>query len=204
MINLLPPDIKKSFLYAQYNTKLARAAIGLGIGILGIIIILGAGHFYLHQEANSYKASIKESEAQLEKRNEKETIARVQEISSSLKLVVNVLSQEILFSKLIRQVGAQMPRNTVLQDLKLSSELTGALDLQVGAADYDAASQVQVNLMNSRDNLFDKADLIKVTCSQPGSNAEDGAYPCQANLRAVFNKDNDFMLLDSTKMGARP
>lgn len=204
MINLLPPDIKKSFLYAQYNTKLARAAIGLGIGILGIIIILGAGHFYLHQEANSYKASIKESEAQLEKRNEKETIARVQEISSSLKLVVNVLSQEILFSKLIRQVGAQMPRNTVLQDLKLSSELTGALDLQVGAADYDAASQVQVNLMNSRDNLFDKADLIKVTCSQPGSNAEDGAYPCQANLRAVFNKDNDFMLLDSTKTGVRP
>lgn len=204
MINLLPPDIKQSLLYAQYNTKLARTAIGLGIGILGIIIILGAGHFYLHQESNSYKATIKESEAALEKRNEKEKIARVQEISNSLKLVVNVLSQEILFSKLIRQVGAQMPRNTVLQDLKLSSELSGALELQVGAVDYNAASQVQVNLMNSRDNLFDKADLIKVTCTQPGGESSDSAYPCRASLRAVFNKDNDFTLLDSTKTGARP
>lgn len=201
MINLLPPDLKQTLRYADYNTRLMRLVVGLLFGVLGIIGVLGIGYFYLHQESNSYRATIRESELQLEKRNEKETIARVQDISSSLKLVVNVLSQEILFSKLIRQVGAQMPPNTVLQDLRLSNELSGALDLQVGASSYDAASQVQVNLMNSRNNIFDKADLISVTCGQSSDSNGGSAYPCQATLRAIFNKDNDFTLLNSTAKG---
>lgn len=203
MINLLPPELKQTLRYADYNTRLVRLVIGLSVGLVGIIIVLGVGYFYLHQEASNYRASIRESELQLEKRNEKEKIARVQEISSSLKLVVNVLSQEILFSKLIRQVGAQMPPNTVLQDLRLSSELTGALDLQVGASSYDAASQVQVNLLNSRNNVFDTADLIKVNCGQADDTGENTAYPCQATLRAIFNKDNDFTLLNSAKTGEK-
>lgn len=197
MINLLPPNIKQTLRYADYNSRLVRLVTGLIVGIFGVILVTGVGYFYLHQETKSYKADVEASEKKLKQRKEKDTIARVEEISSSLKLVVNVLSQEILFSKLIRQVGAQMPPNTVLQDLKLSSELTGALDLQVGASSYDAATQVQVNLMNSQNNIFDRADIIRVNCG--GSNNESSGYPCQASLRAVLNKDSDFTLLNTSK-----
>lgn len=197
MINLLPPDIKQSLKYADYNNRLARLMIGLAIGLAGIVLVTSVGFIYLYQESKAYKSEVQLGEKKLEQRKEKETIARVEEISSSLKLVINVLSQEILFSKLIRQVGAQMPPNTVLQDLKLSSELTGALDLQVGASSYDAASQVQVNLMNSRNNIFESADIIRVNCG--GSNNESTGYPCQASLRAILNKDSDFTLLNTSK-----
>lgn len=197
MINLLPPAAKESLIFAHHNTKIARLIVGFCIGLAGVVIVLGASLFYLQQEVNTYKTTNKDGETALKQQNEAATIAQVQDISNSLKLVVNVLSQEILFSKLLRQVGAQMPPNTVLQDLKLSNELDGALDLQVGAADYDSASQVQVNLVNSKDNLFDKADLIGVNCARTDN--DDSNYPCRASLRAVFNKDNNFTLLDTSK-----
>lgn len=200
MINLLPSDMKQSLAFAHHNTKLIKVVIGLGIGTIGIVIIILAGLFYMHQEVNSANASIRDTEASLKQQNEVETIARVKDISSSLKLVVSVLSQEILFSTLLRQVGAVMPPNTVLQDLKLSNELEGALELQVGAKDYNSATQVQVNLEQRPDSIFEKADLINVNCKS-GEDI-DSAYPCTASLTAVFSKSNNFTLLGTDKPGS--
>lgn len=198
MINLLPSDTKKSLSFAHHNTKLIKVIIGLGIGIFGIIIILFAGHFYLQQEVDSAKSSISDSEKSLKDQKETETIARVQDISSSLKLVVNVLSQEILFSQLLREVGSVMPPRTVLQDLKLSSELDGAVELQAGAKDYDSATQIQVNLEKIPSSIFEKADLVNVTCKTDDKSAQN-PYPCQATLTAIFSKDNNFTLLKPKK-----
>lgn len=198
MINLLPSDIKKSLSFAHHNTKLIKVIIGLGVGIFGIIIILFVGHFYLQQEVDSAKASISDTEKSLKEQKETETIARVQDISSSLKLVVNVLSQEILFSDLLREVGGVMPPRTVLQDLKLSSELDGAVELQAGAKDYDSATQIQVNLEKIPGSVFEKADLVNVTCKTDESLLQN-PYPCQASLTAIFTKDNSFTLLKPKK-----
>lgn len=200
MINLLPSDIKQSLAFAHHNTRLVRVIIGLGIGIAGIVVIIIAGLFYLQQDIDAYKTSNTNAQNSLKQQNETETIARVQEISSSLKLVVNVLSQEILFSKLLRQVGAVMPPNTVLQDLKLSNELDGALELKAGAKDYDSATQIQVNLEQRPDSIFEKADLVNVSCKPAGAGV-NANYPCQASLTAVFSKDNNFTLLSPTKPG---
>lgn len=198
MINLLPSDIKKSLSFAHHNTKLIKVIIGLSVGIFGIVIILFAGHFYLQQEVNSAKSSISTSEKSLKDQQETATITRVQDISSSLKLVVNVLSQEILFSELLREVGGVMPPRTVLQDLRLSSELDGAVDLQAGAKDYDSATQIQVNLEKIPGSVFEKADLVNVTC-KADENTPQNPYPCQASLTAIFSKDNNFTLLKPKK-----
>lgn len=193
MINLLPSGLKNSLTYAHHNTKLVKIIIGLCIGIVGIIVIIIAGLFYMQQEVNSYKTSNKEAETALVQQKETETIARVQDISSSLKLAVNVLSQEILFSKLLRQVGSLMPPNTVLKDLRLTGTLEGGIELTTGAKDYNAATQIQVNLEQRPDSIFEKTDLVNIVCKN-GPDA-DPLYPCQANLTAVFSKDNDFTLL---------
>lgn len=194
MINLLPSDLKNSLTFAHHNTKLVKVIIGLSIGIAGIVIIIIAGLFYLHQETNSYKTSNKEAETVLKQQKETETIARVQDISSSLKLVVNVLSQEVLFSKLLRQVGSLMPANTALKDLRLSSQLDGGIELTAVAKDYNSATQIQVNLEQRPDTIFEKTDLVNITCKS--GQDTDPAYPCQASLTAVFSKDNDFTLLN--------
>lgn len=202
MINLLPSDLKTSLAFAHHNTKLVKVIIGLAIGIAGLMIVVAGSWLYLQQETNLYKDSVNKAEKSLEEQHEKETLARVQDISNSLKLSVNVLSQEILFSKLLKQVGAVMPPNTVLQDLKLSSELDGAIDLQAGARDYNSATQIQVNLDQHPNSVFEKADLVKVTCTTPDNAEADAAYPCKAQLTAVFSKDNDFTLLKTKKLGS--
>lgn len=199
MINLLPSDMKTSLSFAHHNTKLVKVIVGLGIGIVGIFIILLGGFIYLHQEVNSAKTSVKDTETFLKQQHEPETIAQVQDISSSLKLVVDVLSQEILFSKLLRQVGSVMPPNTVLQDLSLSNELNGSIALKAGAKDYNSATQIQVNLEERPDSVFAKVDLENISCKSDQD--IDPTYPCKASLIAVFKKDNNFTLLNPEKSG---
>src|SRR5690606_2314235 len=103
MINLLPPDSKSTLVYARRNTQLIRFVVGAAIGALGILIVTGVGLLYLNQEVHSYNDSIKESKVELEQQQESKVITEVQSISDSLKLVVNVLGQEVLFSELIQQ-----------------------------------------------------------------------------------------------------
>src|SRR3989304_3430954 len=88
-----------------------------------------------------------------------ETQKSVQEISDNLKLVVQVLSREILFSKLIKQIGTAIPPSAVLTDLKIA-KTSGGIDLTAVAIDYSTATQVQVNLQDPDNKIFDKADLI--------------------------------------------
>ena len=202
MINLLPPDSKKTLFYARRNTQLIRFVIGLSIGILGLLVVIGASVFYLQQETKTYEEAVSSTKAELKKENEAETVQRVQDISNSLKLVVSVLEQEVLFSKLLRQVGAVMPQGTVLEDLSLNNELTGALDLRAGAVDYRSASQVQVNLQDSKNSVLQRADIVNIKCDSSADNDKPDPYPCEITLRALFSKDNNFMLI-SPKGAAR-
>ena len=201
MINLLPPDSKKTFFYARRNTQLIRFVIGLTIGIVGLLVIIGASMLYLQQETKAYEEAVSTTKAELKKENEAQTVQRVQDISNSLKLVVSVLEQEVLFSKLLRQVGAVMPQGTVLEDLSLSNELSGALDLRAGAVDYRSASQVQVNLQDTKNSIFDRADIVNIKCSSSADADKPDPYPCEITLRALFSKNNNFMLL--SPKGAR-
>lgn len=198
MINLLPSQDKSELVYAVRNTRLLQLGSMIAIGLFGCILLIGAGFFYLQQETISYEKSAANTKLALEDNQEKQTITRVQGISDSLNLVVDVLSQEVLFSRLLREVAETLPAGTVLQDLSLSSELSGAIDLQVGAANYDAASQVQVNIENAGDTtVFEKADLIGISCKTDPQ--KPSQYPCQVSLRAIFSKDASFRLLDIDK-----
>jgi hypothetical protein len=195
MINLLPHDTKQTLVFARHNTYLIRAIIGLAIGLAVLAVVVAGSYFVLQQQANDYDRSIKEAEASLKAQNEAATIKRVQEISNSLTLVVDVLEEEILFSELLRQVGAVMPSGTALQNLSLSGGLSGAIDLQAVAIDYNSGSQVQINLEDPANQIFAKADLVGIDCN----GREDLRYPCIVTLRAQFSDDNDFKLLSTSR-----
>ena len=194
MINLLPPDAKQSLSYARKNTLLLKWMVALAVAIVGVFVIILFGQIYIAQATNRLESEIAQSEENLRERNIDEVQSRVSEISNSLNLVVDVLSEQILFSDLIRSVGSVIPEGAVLTGLTIN-QIEGGIDLSADATDYDTATQVQVNLEDPTNEIFTKADIINVRCEN--SPAEDVIYPCQINLRALFGQNSQFLLIPS-------
>ena len=109
MINLLPPQLKEDYGYARRNSALRHILMSFAVGFAGLIVIAVAGVLYLHQSANSYAHQAIQIEESFKEQKQTEVEKQVQEISGSLKLAVQVLSQEVLFSQLLKQLAIVTP-----------------------------------------------------------------------------------------------
>lgn len=198
MINLIPSDIRQNYVYARRNTTLLRWSILFLVSIVGVGVIVAGGLFYINKSINDYTAQNAKSQQELKDQKIEDVQKQVQDISGSLKLVVQVLSKEVLFSKLIAKIGAAIPTKATLTDLNIS-KTQGGIDLTAVAKDYDTASQVQVNLQDPANKIFDKADLIGITCNA----SNNVVYPCTVNVRAQFTKNNPFLFI-SPSASAKP
>lgn len=197
MINLLPPEVKKSYRYARSNVVLRKWLVMFALAFVGLILITSFGLITIQQSSNNYKKSIAVSEAQFEKEKYTEIQKRVQDISSSFKLVNSVLSQEILFSKLIQQIGTAIPSNAILSGLTIS-QTQGALDITANATDYATATQVQVNLADPNNKIFTKADIINIACSdKTDANGNPSKYPCTVTIRALFGDNSTYLFINN-------
>src|ERR1035438_10903649 len=103
MINLLPPELKQSYRYAYRNVSLVRWVIAFGLGFIGLAFISIAGLVYMQQTTQTYATQVSQEQTLLYQQNLSATQKQVQDISGSLKLAVQVLSKEVLFSKLLEQ-----------------------------------------------------------------------------------------------------
>lgn len=193
MINLLPSEVTENIAYARRNTKLLRWSFALLIGIAGIWLVVASGLFYINRSINNYSGLVSAAQNDLKAQKLSETQKQVENISSSLKLVVQVLSREVLFSKLLTQIGSVIPANASLIDLKIA-KIEGAIDLTAAASDYNTATQVQVNLQDPSNKIFEKADIVSITCNS--SSATDPRYPCTVIIRALFAKNNPFLFIN--------
>jgi hypothetical protein len=200
MINLMPPELKNQITYARRNTKLRRYALAIVVGIAGIAAVVFAGQLYIDQSIDAYQKQVEQSRSILAAQKLDETQKHVQDISNSLKLVLQVLAREVLFSKLLQQVGAAMPAGSALQSLSISG-VQGGIDLQAVAADYQTATQVQVNMQDPRNKIFEKADLVSVNCNS--DNVVDPRYPCQVSIRALFASNNPFTFVQTKTTGTK-
>jgi Tfp pilus assembly protein PilN len=194
MINLLPPATKKSYAYARRNVVLRRWVTAFVLAFVGLGIIATFGLLTIHQSTKTYNDRIAASEELLKKEKFTETQAQVKDITSSFKLVVQVLGQEVLFSQLLKQIAATMPNGANLTALNIS-QTKGALDITAIATDYKTATQVQVNLGDPANKIFSKADIISTTCN--GTVAIDPKYPCTITIRALFATNNPFLFVNS-------
>lgn len=192
MINLLPPDVKETLVYARRNHMLIKWVAAFFVGIIGIGVVVFAGQLYINQTVKSYAADVQNKKDQLANQQLEETQKRTEEISSSTKLALQVLSRQVLFAELLRQIGAAMPSGASLQSLSLD-RLEGGIDLQAVAVDYRTATQVQVNLEDPDNKIFDKADILSITCTSTATGTQvDSRYPCNVGVRALFAKDSPF------------
>jgi Tfp pilus assembly protein PilN len=196
MINLLPPDVKQGSFYARQNTKLLKWCLALVVAILGMGLVVAFGLFYMNQSVHNYTSQIQKTQQQLKAQNLEKTQARIDDISGSLKLVVQVLSREVLFSKLLKQIGSAIPAQASLTDLRIG-KVEGAIDLTAITSDYNTGTQVQVNLQDPNNKIFDKADLVSITCSS--ASTADLRYPCTVTIRAQFAKNNPYLFIQKAK-----
>ena len=194
MINLLPPNTYQSILYARRNSRLVSWIVAVIVGLSLIAVVVIGGQFFIDKSSRAYQQQADAAEQQLKIQKLDETQARVKEISGSLRLVVDVLGREVLFSKLLQQIGSAMPPGSSLAGLSII-KVQGGIDLNAVAKDYQTATQVQVNLQDPKNKIFDKADIVSITCS---STSSDPDYPCQVSLRVAFAKDNPFLFIHNT------
>ncbi len=195
MINLLPPDVKTGYRYARLNVNLRKWVIMLVIALIGLGVLATYGLLNLKQSSNRYDKTIADAKLSLQKEHYADTQKQVEDISSSFKLVVNVLGQEVLFSQLLKQIGATIPTNSNLTGLTIN-QLQGGIDIAANATDYHTATQVQVNLADPTNKIFSKADIVSINCSANGSGVSK-QFPCSVNLRALFAKDNPYLFINS-------
>ncbi len=199
MINLLPPETKTSLRYARSNVLLRKWIFMSLIALVGLGLIATYGLLTIQQSSRHYEKDIAASQALFKKENFEGTQKRAEEISSSFKLVVKVLQQEILFSELIQKIATTVPRGANLTGLTINQGQK-AIDVSANAVDYNTAAQVQVNLADSKNGIFSKADIISINCSSKSdSGGAPSLYPCTVNVRALFSNTDSFLFINKDK-----
>jgi Tfp pilus assembly protein PilN len=193
MINLLPPDVSNGYSYARRNVGLRRWVIMFVVALIGLGAIATYGLLTIQQSKTHYQKEISLSEDLLKKEQYAETQKQVQDITSNFKLVVQVLGKEVLFSDLIKQIGATIPAKANLTGLTIA-QTQGAIDITAVAPDYKTATQVQVNVADPGSKLFSKADIVDITCKP---DATDPTHPCTVTIRALFANNNPYLFINS-------
>lgn len=189
MINLLPNDRRQEISYARKNFWLLRLCGIFLLVIMGVGGLTAVGTLYINSSERSYRDQIAHTSDSLNNQQLDRVQKQAEEISGNIKLATDVLSRQVLFSKLIRQIGAAMPKNTSLSDLKITRGETG-ITLTASAADYEASTQVQVNLADPNNKIFSKADIVSINCDKAGSR-----YPCTVVVRALFGDNASYLFI---------
>ncbi len=193
MINLLPPKIKNDILFARRNSELFRWSIMLIIALLGLGLITSGGYLYLLQTTKSYEKQTENINSELKTLDIEGAQKKVSEISGNVSLVTQVLSKEVLFSELLTQLGANMPANTTLNQLQIN-DIQGSVTIHAQSTTLANGAQIQVNLQDPENKIFDKVDIENITCD-----TSTEQYPCDIQLKALFAKDSPFYYIKSAK-----
>lgn len=200
MINLLPNDKKSDIIYARKNTLLLRWSLLLVVATIIVVVLIGAGNLYIKASEKSYNKQIADTTQTLQSENLTETQKKITDLSNNVTLIQKVLENTILFSKLLKQAGAVMPPGTILSNLEIS-KVEGGIDLTAQAKDYKSATQIQVNLADPDNKVFEKVDILSINCSE----TSDNGYPCSVNLRALFGDNSPYLFITkASKSEAKP
>lgn len=201
MINLIPTELKQELMYARRNTVLARWAAILLIALAGAGTVVLGGQIFLQRSINSYSKQLASDRTYLKEQKLDETTKQLEDISSSVKLVVQVLSREVLFSKLLKQLAKAIPANAALLELNIE-KLQGGVEIRAGTLSIQDATQLQLNLQDPANQIFEKADIENITCAPTPTSK----YPCIVKIRALFSKNNPFLFINNSakKAGANP
>ncbi len=197
MINLLPTEQKHQLLYAKRNRSLLHWCMAAGIAIAGIGGMVVFGQLYIAKAEENMQNTVENTTARITSAALESSNKEYESLASGVKTVVQILQKQLLFSQLVPKIGSVLPDGAVLTGLTLTSGDV-ALDLQIETTSANTASQTQVNFADPKNQLFDKADIVSISCEDEG----DDPYPCNLSMRALYKSDASFLFLNSLKDGS--
>jgi Tfp pilus assembly protein PilN len=180
MINLLPPEYAMRIRFGRSNAMLRRWIIGAGAAIGGLIIIVAGGLIYIRSQSVDLQNQLNKTNQSLKAQNLEKVQKDAADVTGDIKIINQVLGNEIHFSDLIQDIGKAMPSGAVLESLTLS-KVNGSLDLSASAKDYTSAAQVAINLNDPANGLFSKVDIVNINCGLSST------YKCAGTFKALFS-----------------
>jgi len=119
MINLMPDDAKKEIRSARTNVILTRYIIVILLAFAFLALLLGGSYVVLTQTKMSAEQLISGNDTKAEVYSE--TKAQVDTLSAQLAETKTLLNEEVLYSRVLMNIGQQMPEGTVLSGIKLDT-----------------------------------------------------------------------------------
>lgn len=180
MINLLPDSTKKELRAARTNVRLLNYIFMLGLGIAFLITVCVAVFFVLNESKTSAENLISENQSKSTALGSVE--AQGNALRLSLTNAKTILSQEVLYTKVLTGFASFIPEGVVIDSLSLSPTTFGTpINLQIYAKSNEAALALQDKLQSSP--LFSGINFQSLS-----SRSQSSDYPVSATLSIVINK----------------
>jgi hypothetical protein len=192
MINLLPDQIKEEIVYAKRNCVVVKWICSV---LLIIVILVGMtifGQIFINKNASSIQSVTELTNQRIEDQNLESTQQDIEALSTNFKTVTQLLSQQLLFSKLFTKIGSIMPADAILSGITLIAD-ESSIDLNIAATNKEAATQAFINISDPENGLFEEADLISVNCSSTSTSSK----PCAAVVKVVMEAGSNYYFLNS-------
>jgi hypothetical protein len=200
MINLLPPDAKEEALYGRRNRKLVFIAGSICIMIVALGALTLFGQYYLSRSEKQYKNSGLIVEQRIKDQKLEESQKSLEVLAANFKTASQLLGKQILFSKLFPKLAEITPVGAYVRQVSIDDNDT-YLQFEISAPTRELANQGYINVSDSKNGLFEKADLLEITCTDvsENKNSDTSTLPCKATVKALFRSDSPFLLLNYLK-----
>lgn len=195
MINISPTERREHFRYSSLNNRLLVWVALLVVANIGLIFISQFGQTALNKDKQNYEYKISATQKAYQADNLGETQKEIQSMQNSINLANKVLSQEMRFSEVLKQITASIPDKAKLSSLTVNKN-QGAIDISATAPDYNTATQLQVNLSDKNNKVFSKADIVNISCN----GGRDKSSACTVTVRALFSKNNPYLITNKRSM----
>jgi Tfp pilus assembly protein PilN len=182
MINLLPPEHAATIRYGRQNTVLRKWLFGALASIAVLVLILISGWIYIDRQSKDLHKSVDLSKQQLQAQNLSKVQSDAKAITGDLRVINEVLGNEIRFSDLIQAIGRVMPKGSVLDSLSLN-KVSGAIDLSASSLDNASAAQIAANLSDPSNGIFSQVDIVSINCTTKPNTP----YICDSDFKALFS-----------------
>jgi hypothetical protein len=155
--------------------------------LLGIMAITIVGQFYIKSNVSNLNKTIESTKQRINDQSLETRQAEISSFANNLKTVSSLLSDQLLFSKIITSLGEILPNGVTVLNIDFRST-DSTIKLQLIGADEKAVTQGFVNISSAPSNLIQTADLENVDCSGQGG--------CTASVTILLNKDSEFYFLN--------
>ncbi len=186
MINLLPYEEKRQIRASRLNSILMRYFVILWIGGFFVAAVFGTSYVTLTMTKTSAESLLSQNQSKASAYTSVQQQAA--QINANIAAARNVLSQQILYSKVLTGIAQATPQGVIIDKLSLSPSTFGtAMSLQAYARNSDAALALKNAYQSSP--IFSNVSIQSLSGGTSGSGSSPVPnYPVSITLNVTINK----------------